>query len=451
MVQTVIGELMPTETRGFQSTRNTTINKSRCSCMVSLNLSLIRSTPGNVKILIALSFYAEIGHNLNLGHSGGLDGLVYTNHTGLMGNPWYDDDVGAMCFNAAKSWQLGWYDSSTIVINPRDNLSWTGIVVGIADFQNNPQNNPVIVKIETRTGTDQFIAFNRATGINRDNKQASDEVTVVEAGENGEWFSQSLLRATLKQEEQYVFTKWDGTNDLMVTAKVVNINTGADAGYAEVSVCLGPCPNPNTASPTAAPSKAPTPRPTASPKADPSKAPTPGPTASPTASPSKAPTPSPTVSPTKSPTSTPSIMTNEPLVRSGYRKYNQLGTDILVHSNKNVFGSAVTPTSTPTRPTTIDPSCTIVNIGCSKCGTHLECYPDMDPGDELYPIVENYLNSPYTPGDPKSFCQPSGRNGYKTMYGDQPCYNDGAVDVYEPDPFCPIIGETLCKGGKGTH
>jgi hypothetical protein len=126
---------MPTETRGFQSTRKTTINKSRCSCMVSFNLSLIRSTPGNVKILISLSFYAEIGHNFNLGHSGGLDGLEYTDHTGLMGNPWYADDVGAICFNAAKSWQLGWYDSSTIVINPRDNPSWTGTIVG-----NSPQS-----------------------------------------------------------------------------------------------------------------------------------------------------------------------------------------------------------------------------------------------------------------------------------------------------------------------
>ena len=94
------------------------------------------------------------------------------------------------------------------------------------------------------------------------------------------------------------------------------------------------------------------------------------------------------------------------------------------------------------------PACTIVNIGCSECDSHLECYPDMDPGDELYPIVAKYLNSTYTPGDSKAFCQPSG-NGYRTMYGDQPCCNGGAVDVYEPDPFCPVIGETLCKGGEG--
>ncbi len=50
------------------------------------------------------SFYTkhliEMGHNFNLAHSGGLDGKTYTDHTCLMGNPLYDDDIGAMCFNS---------------------------------------------------------------------------------------------------------------------------------------------------------------------------------------------------------------------------------------------------------------------------------------------------------------------------------------------------------------
>jgi hypothetical protein len=48
----------------------------------------------------------EMGHNLNLGHSGGLDGGSYTDHTCLMGNPLFSDDVGRMCFNAVKNYQI---------------------------------------------------------------------------------------------------------------------------------------------------------------------------------------------------------------------------------------------------------------------------------------------------------------------------------------------------------
>ena len=37
-----------------------------------------------------------------MAHSGGLDGQTYTDHTCMMGNPLYSDDVGRMCYNPAK-------------------------------------------------------------------------------------------------------------------------------------------------------------------------------------------------------------------------------------------------------------------------------------------------------------------------------------------------------------
>jgi len=48
----------------------------------------------------------EFGHNMNLAHSGGTDGEIYTDHTCLMGNPLFSDDVGMMCFNPAKNYQI---------------------------------------------------------------------------------------------------------------------------------------------------------------------------------------------------------------------------------------------------------------------------------------------------------------------------------------------------------
>lgn len=96
-----------------------------------------------------------------------------------MGNPLYGDDDGKMCFNAAKNWQLGWYDTHKVLVNPRNQPVWSGRLVGIADFSNNPSNHPVVVKIESETSTDAFVAFNRAAGINSQNAEADGKKSQV--------------------------------------------------------------------------------------------------------------------------------------------------------------------------------------------------------------------------------------------------------------------------------
>ena len=48
----------------------------------------------------------EVGHNLNFAHSGGMDGQTYTDHTCLMGNPLFEDNMVSMCFNPVKNFQL---------------------------------------------------------------------------------------------------------------------------------------------------------------------------------------------------------------------------------------------------------------------------------------------------------------------------------------------------------
>ena len=67
------------------------------------------------------------------------------------------------------------------------------------------------MKIETGTGTDQFIAFNRATGVNRHNVEADDEVTIVETSENGEGAAQSYMKAHLAQGDYYIYPDWANT------------------------------------------------------------------------------------------------------------------------------------------------------------------------------------------------------------------------------------------------
>jgi len=249
----------------------------------------------------------ELGHNFGLYHSGGLDGKTYTDHTGMMGNPLYSDDVGKMCYNAAKNWQIGWYDAAKLLINPSAEPSTTVNLVGIAEYNNRPNNEPVTVKIETGLTDKFYVGFNRATGANAQNDEADNEVTIVKANAAGT--SQSYLQAHLIQGESHTIVNFAGTgNNLIITANT--IVTSTSPGRANVSIVYQSGP---TAAPTFAPTSSPTASPTASPTVPPTFAPTSSPTASPTASPTKSPTPAPTeptpapttAAPTKSPTPVP--------------------------------------------------------------------------------------------------------------------------------------------------
>jgi len=50
----------------------------------------------------------EIGHNLRLLHAGENQVGEYEDEVGLMGVS-YGEDTTNMCYNAAASWELGWY------------------------------------------------------------------------------------------------------------------------------------------------------------------------------------------------------------------------------------------------------------------------------------------------------------------------------------------------------
>lgn len=169
----------------------------------------------------------ELGHNFGLAHSGGLNRQTYTDHTCLMGNPLYSDEVGRMCFNPAKNFQLGWYsDKVNIVDITRPAFVHDQTLVGIANYQSAGQHN-VVIKLETNAANDLFVGFNRATGINSQNDEADNEVTVVQVNNgNGVSYSQSFLLATLKQGESYTFA---GTSPV-TTIQALNIDLTTNPG-----------------------------------------------------------------------------------------------------------------------------------------------------------------------------------------------------------------------------
>lgn len=264
----------------------------------------------------------EIGHNLNLGHSGGKtpEGMdcSYCDHTDLMGNPLYKDDVADMCFNPAKTYQITanggeWYDHTRFeTFDPMTGGTWAGTLIGIAELGNLYGNaehatSRIVLKIETGATIDLYIGFNRAMGINEDVKQGPNMVTIVEANGDGLSYSTSMLLAILGQGQSYSVANWRGTGVTLTV--IVDLIRYIDVvpGYATVRVMFDGqrAGGITTVPPTRRPTRQPV---TSRPKPG-IPPPPPPPTEPPVALP---PTPLPTPSPTLIPL-TPSPVTPSPI------------------------------------------------------------------------------------------------------------------------------------------
>jgi len=184
-------------------------------------------------------FHFHIRHNFNLAHSGGIDGAIYSDKTGFMGNPAHAPGAryaGNLCYDAAKSWQLGWYNDHDVTFYPENESSTWGTVntmVGIANYDQATSDTPVLIKLETGLAEDYFINFNRATGINEQNVEADDEVTIVKA--NADTKSQSYLQATLLEGESHTIDGLGTASGIVV--KLLSIDkTDPDLWKAEVFI-----------------------------------------------------------------------------------------------------------------------------------------------------------------------------------------------------------------------
>jgi hypothetical protein len=79
----------------------------------------------------------ELGHNLGIQHSGDRSATtdnekIYGDMSGYMGFL-HGNGQPRMCFNAAKSWKLGWYEDKAVIVSPSTS-SWSGRLMGISDY-----------------------------------------------------------------------------------------------------------------------------------------------------------------------------------------------------------------------------------------------------------------------------------------------------------------------------
>ena len=139
----------------------------------------------------------EVGHNLGLGHSG-RDANHYGDETGLMGYSYQSRDYPAKCFNAAKSWDLGWYRDRHVTVGIL-HMPWAGTLVGPASYgllsdnlsENLSENNNnlsdtahVLVRLRPYpwsilTNGDYYLMFNERRGINFHTTTYANRLTIV--------------------------------------------------------------------------------------------------------------------------------------------------------------------------------------------------------------------------------------------------------------------------------
>ncbi len=189
----------------------------------------------------------------------------------------YSPDGARMCYNAAKSWQLGWYNDkqAEVTIN---NAPWFGELVGLTNYATAGSRKVGIKLQRSSSSSDYYIQFNHAVGINIDNGEYRNEVVIVEQSGEGINPGQSWTRAHLSTGGTYSLSNFDNSGQTL-TVTVNSINTDAIAGFASISICLGTCSTPPPVSPPTPPPVAPTPPPVT--PTPPPVAPTPPPTDSP--------------------------------------------------------------------------------------------------------------------------------------------------------------------------
>jgi len=173
----------------------------------------------------------EVGHNFNLGHSS-QSLYTYGDESGTMGESiFYDEDESQLrCFNAAKSWQLGWFGENSLNLDLVD-TDWEGKLVGTGNFQaSNDAEKNVLLKI----AESHYIQFNYAGGFHASTEEFINRVAIVKQTNDGFY---SWVQAALRQGEAYTIEIFGHSP---ITVEVIKIDTSSfQDAYASVRVYRG--------------------------------------------------------------------------------------------------------------------------------------------------------------------------------------------------------------------
>jgi len=141
-----------------------------------------------------------------------------------------------MCFNGAKSWQLGWYaDKRHVEIDVSTTIrSYYGRLVPILDDPEE-SGDPMIIKVETGPDEDYYILFNRASRFNADTGEGGNTVMITTTDKDNLSWLQAKLSAT---QTWSISVDRNSGLDNILNVKVNSINLSDGNGHAMVEVYL---------------------------------------------------------------------------------------------------------------------------------------------------------------------------------------------------------------------
>jgi len=154
----------------------------------------------------------EVGHNLDLAHSGEPGEGEYGDATGYMGGSSSAAD-NRMCYNPQKSYQLGWYDDQVATINPLDGQGRREYTLNGVDDYGRDSGNLIVLRLrQTSLDQDYYIGYNKATGINRNSGEDQDSVTVIRKEYGApDQYGQSTKLAGLSPGQRALITDYNGS------------------------------------------------------------------------------------------------------------------------------------------------------------------------------------------------------------------------------------------------
>lgn len=158
-----------------------------------------------------------------------------------------------MCFNGAKTWQLGWYSSYHVDLPLANNHIWKGDLVGFSENKAALASDKMIIRI--RSSLDYYIHFNRKSGNNFETLEGGDQV-MVSTRAPGIGYAKSNLVAKLSANGSYTFPIVNEDNTRLVIL-VQKIDTRIVPARASISIQFG-LPVAGSMQPTRAPTAAPT-------------------------------------------------------------------------------------------------------------------------------------------------------------------------------------------------
>lgn len=244
----------------------------------------------------------EVGHNLGLGHSNE-PGQSYGDQSSMMGYSYDIDDGPKMCFNAAKNFQLGWYERQKQSFHPSEhqNEIHRFVLNGVTEYKTSGDTGGKLITLRMvrQAGRDYYVGFNDAKGVNSGTIEGRNQVLIFEKLSGGPTsYGESNRVAALSAGNSYRIANFSGEN-FDVTIKLNSITNGGRDANIEIEVGLGD--GPSTKNPTKSPTPVPVTKSPVRPTRNPTRSPTPEPTPPPTPSLTHLPTSSPTPNPTPPP------------------------------------------------------------------------------------------------------------------------------------------------------